>query len=123
MTPELLLLLTGSAVAGAVWRRVLGGWNHFYRPYVVTSGLLLTWPLFQVLPPLWAVAGGFACVGFWTISHRVDHDLKTLLRYGPFGLGWIVARHLRVRPWTIYGELFAGGSFWGTLTGVCWWFG
>ena len=136
-----ILAILITALAGALWRRLLGRWdwpmlwacNTFLwgpgdngehaprRSYIMATGALLTWPLWLVLPPLYAVIGGGLCLLFWAPGHQMEDDKKMLLRYGPFAVGWIVARHLKIVPWTVVGELVAGFLFWGTVTALCAW--
>ncbi|CAB4176678.1 hypothetical protein UFOVP1672_32 [uncultured Caudovirales phage] len=115
-----MIAVIASAIAGGVWRRILGGWLGMRRSYVVASGSLLTWPLWFVLPPLPALLASVACVAFWTPGHEMTNDKAMWLRYGPFAVGWIVARHLKITPWTEVGEIVAGSLFWGSLAALCW---
>ena len=113
-----LVILT--AILGGLWRRILGGWFKLPRSYIVCAGIVLAWPLGLVLPPLYAIILGVACVAFWTPGHDMTNDKAMWLRYGPFAVGWIVARHLKITPWTEVGEIVAGSLFWGSLAALCW---
>ena len=121
MSAMIALAIFANAIAGGIWRRVLGGWGGYRRSFIFACGVLLTWPLWLVLPPLYAVIGGGLCLLFWAPGHQMEDDKKMLLRYGPFAVGWIVARHLKIVPWTVVGELVAGFLFWGTVTALCAW--
>jgi hypothetical protein len=110
-----------SAVTGGIWRRVLGGWGGYRRSFIFVCGALLTWPLWLVLPPLYAVVAGGLCLLFWAPGHQMEDDRAMWLRYGPFAVGWIAARHLKIVAWTVVGELVAGFLFWGTVTAISLW--
>jgi len=116
----MIALVIATAIIGGVWRRILGGWFALRRPYIVPAGILLTWPLWLILPPLYAILLGAVCVAFWTPGHDMTNDKAMWLRYGPFAVGWIVARHLNVPRWTEVGEVTAGALFWGALAALCW---
>jgi hypothetical protein len=51
----------------------------------------------------------------------MTNDRAMWLRYGPFAVGWIVARHLGVVSWTVVGELVAGFLFWGAVAAISLW--
>ena len=121
MSAMIALAILGTALAGGLWRRWLGGWGNHSRSMIFACGAILTWPLWFVLPPLYAVIGGGLCLLFWAPGHQMTDDKAMWLRYGPFAVGWIVARHLKVVPWTVVGELVAGFLFWGTVTALCAW--
>ena len=107
--------ILATAILGALWRRVLGGWGGLRRSWIFVAGLPLAWPLFMILPPFPALILASACLAFWAPGHEMTDDRKMLLRYGPFAVGWIVARHLKLTDWTSVGELTAGFLFWGAL--------
>lgn len=138
MITALLTIL--NTVVGALWRRWLGGWRPFGwdawggRLLKHTLMAVLSWPLFLVLP-WW---GALAAIGGAFVFMNVRHDnggpgWRPLWRYGPFGIGYMVARkyidrlpwtgkeRALVEPWcwTCYGELWLGGTFFGTLALIC----
>ena len=115
------LAILANAIAGALWRRVLGGWGNYRRSFIFACGALLTWPLWLVLPWFIALPVSALCLLFWAPGHQMTDDRAMRLRYGPFAVGWIVARHLGVVPWTVVGELAAGFLFWGTVAAISLW--
>jgi hypothetical protein len=68
-----------------------------------------------------ALAASALCLLFWAPGHDMTNDRAMWLRYGPFAVGWIVARHLGVVPWTVVGELVAGFLFWGAVAAISVW--
>ena len=116
----IVLLCLAFFVAGALWRRWLGGWMGGRRWWRFAALPVLLWPLFLALP--WWVAltasAGIAC--FFADDHKVD-GWGAVRRYGPFGIGYPLAfrfwRSAWNRPpivdgWTAVGELVLGGTFW-----------
>lgn len=118
MTAIIALAILANAIAGGIWRRVLGGWGGYRRSFIFVCGAVLTWPLWLVLPPSYAIICGTLCLLFWAPGHQMTDDRAMWLRYGPFAVGWIVARHLGVVSWTVVGELVAGFLFWGTVAAI-----
>jgi len=124
----LALAIVVNALLTAVWRRLLGGWtwplawavntplwglddkgeHRPRRSLLMAIGVLQTWPLWLVLPALPALLASAAVMVFWSLGHEMTNDRAMWLRYGPFAVGWIAARHLGVTAWTETGELTAG---------------
>ena len=119
-----LAVILGNAIAGGIWRRVLGGWLSLRRSYIVAAGALLTWPLWMALPPLYALLGSGLCILFFVMGHQFDSTPALLKRYGPFGIGWIGAKYLHDKNvagfecWSCWGEVVCGGLFWGAIAAL-----
>lgn len=85
-----------AAVLGGLWRRWFGGWPTEGRRWVQLS---LGASLGAVLAlgagaPWWAAVLSAAAVAFWVPGHRLmEWRLgQWLLRYGPLGIYWWLAR-------------------------------
>jgi hypothetical protein len=128
------------AVLGGLWRRAFGGWLGLPRwaTYVLMAPLTLPFWLAMPWDALWpyeALAGVAviaACLLFFVVSlypgGRYDDDREVLLKYGPFGIGYVLARRHWpdewrlggfVDGWSSVGELSLGASFWGVF-GILW---
>lgn len=119
----MIAAIVSNAILGAIWRRWLGTASTGPRSVKFLVGALLTWPLWLVLPPLYAVIGGALCLLFWADGHEVDKP-SVWLRYGPFALPYVLARkywpdnwkHGRwLDGWMAAGEYGIGFLFWGSV--------
>lgn len=119
-------LVVFNAIGGAIWRRCLGGWLGFRRPYIMAAGALLAWPLWLSFSPIIAAPATALLLVFWSLGHRCDH-WTVWLRYGPAAVGYWAA--LRWWPaswrvggfidgWMSVGELVAGAMVWGAVAAV-----
>lgn len=127
----IVLAVLLNAVLGALWRRWVGGWRPFGweapfgRALKHAAMIALTWPLWITLP--WAVAGLLTAALFAWFHVRHDNGgpgWRPVYRYGPFGLGYVIARNfvndlpctgqeralIEPRCWTCIGELWLGGT-------------
>lgn len=133
------LILTW-AILGGLWRRVLGGWSCLPRSVCYALMAPLTLPIWLALPwGIWwpyclmvGLAATGACLMFFVVSFypggKFVDDRDVLLKYGPFGLGYVWAhRHWR-DEWNLggfidggnaVGEILLGASFWG-CAGLLW---
>jgi hypothetical protein len=127
------LAIIANAVAGSVWRRILGGYLGLRRSYIVAAGCLLAWPLWLALPWPYAMAGTAALMVYWTMGHHVE-SRWTWLRYlglpavgymlimprwraewvwrGPHAGAWFIDGGMAV------GELWAGAVVWCAVAAV-----
>lgn len=127
------------AVIGGIWRRMLGGWAGLPRSVCYGLSTPLSIPVFFTVLPLgvwWASAAFLSAVAlsliFFVVSlypgGRYDNTREVLLKYGPFGLGYVMAR--RYIPsewapndffdgWASVGEVFLGASFYACV-GLFW---
>lgn len=106
-----------NAIAGGAWRRILGGWLKQRRSYVMTSGALLGWPFWLVLPWWGAILATGACLVFWSEGHRFD-KWTIVLRYPLVGVIYPILERAGVRDWTAWAEVVIGAAFWGAVAGV-----
>ncbi len=129
------------AVLGGLWRRVFGGYTGLPRSicYAMMAPLMAPVVIFlaQTTWPLWiaclaAIAVTAACLLFFVVSlypgGKFVDDRDVLLKYGPFGLGYVAAHRLWRDEWNTgslidgsnsVGEILLGASFWGSV-GVLW---
>lgn len=128
------------AVLGGLWRRVFGGWSGLPRSICYVLMLPLTLPIWLSLPwgaywPYSVIAG--VCFTalillFFVVSLYPDgkftDDRDVLLKYGPFGIGYVLAHRFWRNEWNrggfidgsnAVGEIFLGASFWGCV-GFLW---
>ncbi len=140
MTAILILLWGG---LGGLWRRAFGGWLGLPRSICYALMAPLTLPIWLAMPwgvmwPYSALAGvaftALALLFFVSSCYpggRYDSTRDVLLKYGPFGLGYVWARKY-IAPewspngffdgWASVGEVFLGASFWLTVAvvGLLW---
>lgn len=111
-------------VAGALWRRWLGGWLGGERWWRFAAMPLLAWPLWLTLPWWAALVATGLCGLFFAIGHTVETPWK---RYGPFGVAYWLPMKLWRAEWNrpplidggiAVGELLLGGLFWGAVACV-----
>ena len=136
----IITLLITWAVLGGLWRRVFGGWTGLPRSICYALLVPLTTPIWMAMPwGIWwpyclmaGLAATGACllffvVGFYPGGKFVD-DRDVLLRYGPFGLGYVWAHRFWRDEWNTgsfldgsnsVGEILLGASFWGCI-GLLW---
>lgn len=128
------------AVLGGLWRRILGGWTGLPRSICYALMALLTLPIWLALPwgiwwPYCALAAlvvTAACLLFFAVSlypgGKFTDDRAVLLKYGPFGLGYVWAHRYWRDEWNrggfidgsnAVGEILLGASFWGSV-GILW---
>lgn len=103
----MLFLLLSNAVAGGVWRRVLGGWLNLRRSYIVAAGVLLSWPLYLVFPWYWALLGTGLLALFWTNGHRFD-KWTIVLRYPIVGGIYLIGKKYWPERYTEVAEVVIG---------------
>jgi hypothetical protein len=128
------------AVLGGLWRRVFGGYTGLPRSICYALMAPLTLPIWLAAPwGIWwpyAVMIGVSCtalcllffvVSFYPGGKFVD-DRDVLLKYGPFGLGYVLAHRFWRDEWNTgslidgsnsVGEILLGASFWGSV-GILW---
>ncbi len=138
MTAAALIVLW--AVLGGLWRRVFGGYTGLPRSICYALMAPLTLPIWLAAPwGIWwpyAVMIGVSCtalcllffvVSFYPGGKFVD-DRDVLLKYGPFGLGYVLAHRFWRDEWNTgslidgsnsVGEILLGASFWGSV-GILW---
>jgi hypothetical protein len=135
------LLIVSWSILGGLWRRMFGGWLGLPRSICYTLMVPLTLPVWLALPwgvmwPYSALAGvAFTALAllFFVVScypgGRYDNTRDVLLKYGPFGIGYVWAKKYIPSEWgpnsffdgwASVGEVFLGASFWGCV-GVVWW--
>jgi hypothetical protein len=129
------------AIAGGLWRRMFGGWTGASRVACYSAMIPLCAPAHMlihqqgwVLP--WAVLAALAvtaaCLLFFVVSFypggKFVDDRDVLLKYGPFGLGYVWAHRYWRDEWNrggfidgsnAVGEILLGASFWGSV-GLLW---
>lgn len=105
------------AVAGGIWRRVLGGWFSLRRSYIVAAGALLGWPFWIAFPPLPALAATVAMLVFFTMGHRFD-KWTIVLRYPLIGAIYPISRFFWASRYTEISEVVIGAAFWGAVATV-----
>jgi hypothetical protein len=127
-------------VLGGLWRRVLGGYTGLPRSICYALMAPLTLPIWLALPwGIWwpyavmiGVSCTAACLLFFVVSFypggKFTDDRDVMLKYGPFGLGYILAHRFWRDEWNsgdfidgsnAVGEILLGASFWGSV-GVLW---
>lgn len=115
-----------NAILGALWRRWLGLGGSGPRWLKMVLGALLTWPLWLALPWWQAAIGTAFCLVYFADGHKVDH-WTVWLRYGPFAIGYVLARKYWPDRWTYgrwfdgwmaVGEYVLGGLFWGFVASL-----
>lgn len=138
MTAAALIVLW--AVLGGLWRRILGGWTGLPRSICYAMMAPLTLPIWLALP--WGIWWPYCamsvvpitglCLLFFVVSlypgGKFTDDRDVMLKYGPFGLGYVLAHRLWRDEWNTgglidgsnsVGEILLGASFWGSV-GVLW---
>jgi hypothetical protein len=135
MTAAALIALW--TVLGGCWRRILGGWLGLPRSicYALMAPLMAPVVIFlaQTTWPLWvaclaAIVVTTACLLFFVVSFypggKFTDDRDVLLKYGPFGLGYVLAHRFWRDEWNTgslidgsnsVGEILLGASFWGSV--------
>jgi hypothetical protein len=113
----ILLAILANAILGGIWRRILGGWFSLRRSYIVAAGVLLTWPVWLVLPWFWAAPTTGAIMLFWTMGHRFD-KWTIILRYPLVGVIYPITEKLWPTRYTEISEFFIGGAVWGAVATV-----
>jgi hypothetical protein len=109
------LAVIANAILGGLWRRVLGGWFAQRRSYVMAVGVLLTWPLWVVLPWEWAAALAAAVMMFWAEGHQFD-KWTIILRYPLIGVIYPIGKRFWPAHYTSVGEIVIGAFLWGLLS-------
>lgn len=138
MTAAALIALW--AVLGGLWRRVFGGYTGLPRSICYALMAPLTLPIWLALPwGIWwpycamsAVPITGLCLLFFVVSlypgGKFTDDRDVLLKYGPFGLGYVWAHRYWRDEWNrggfidgsnAVGEILLGSSFWGSV-GLLW---
>lgn len=129
------------AVSGGLWRRMFGGWGGKSRVHCYAAMIPLMLPVHMLiikqgwaLP--WAVLAMLTatalCLLFFVVSlypgGKFTDDRDVMLKYGPFGIGYVLAHRLWRDEWNTgsfidgsnaVGEIFLGASFWGCV-GLLW---
>lgn len=126
-------------ILGGLWRRILGGWIGLPRSICYALMVPLTLPFF-LLPERWGILPDLAlgvvftaaCLLFFVVSlypgGKFTDDRDVLLKYGPFGLGYVMAHRFWRDEWNAggfidgsnaVGEILLGASFWGSV-GLLW---
>lgn len=122
-------------VLGGLWRRAFGGWLGLPRSicYALMAPLMAPVVIFlaQTTWPLWvaclaSIVVTAACLLFFVVSlypgGKFVDDRDVLLKYGPFGLGYVLAHRYWRDEWNTgdlidgsnsVGEILLGASFWG----------
>ena len=128
------------AILGGLWRRMFGGWTGL--PRSICYGLMfpLTLPIWMTLP--WGVMWPYCviigltvtslCLLFFVVSlypgGKFTDDRDVILKYGPFGIGYVLAHRFWRDEWNrggfvdgsnAVGEILLGASFWGCV-GLLW---
>lgn len=137
MTAILILLW---AILGGLWRRILGGWLGLPRSICYALSAPLALPIWMAMPwdhmwpyqALGAVVATVAVLMFFVVSlypgGRFDSAREVLLKYGPFGIGYVAARRWWpdrwraggfIDGWSSVGEVFLGASFYACI-GLLW---
>ena len=106
------------AIAGGIWRRVLGGWLALRRSAIVAAGAALTIPAWLTLP-WWeaAVLCGLLAL-YFLMGHRFDR-WSIVLRYPLVGATYPIFRALGVRDWTAVAEVAIGAAGWAVFAAWC----
>ena len=131
------------AVLGGLWRRVFGGWSGLPRSICYALMAPLTLPIWlmgnwsgSTLNAAFAVGGSVllsvACLMFFVVSFypggKFVDDRDVMLKYGPFGIGYVLAHRFWRDEWNTgsfldgsnsVGEILLGASFWGCI-GLLW---
>lgn len=138
MTAAALIALW--TVLGGLWRRVLGGYTGLPRSICYALMAPLTLPIWLAAP--WGIWWPYAvmigvsrtalCLLFFVVSFypggKFTDDRDVLLKYGPFGLGYVWAHRYWRDEWNrgdfidgsnAVGEILLGASFWGSV-GLLW---
>ncbi len=139
MTAAALIALW--AVIGGLWRRMFGGWTGLPRSICYALMVPLTLPAWLIMP--WSAAWWPYSVGagllltlsslaFFVVSlypgGEFTNDRDVMLKYGPFGIGYVLAHRFWRDEWNrggfidgsnAVGEIFLGASFWGCV-GLHW---
>ncbi len=136
MTAALVILW---AILGGLWRRMFGGWTGLPRSVCYALMVPLTLP-FWLLPErhgllidsalglVFTVGALLFFVGSLYPGGKFTDDRDVLLKYGPFGLGYVLAHRFWRDEWNrggfidgsnAVGEIFLGASFWGCV-GLLW---
>jgi hypothetical protein len=128
------------AVLGGLWRRVFGGYTGLPRSICYALMAPLTLPIWLAAPwGIWwpyavmiGVSCTAACLLFFVVSlypgGKFVDDRDVMLKYGPFGLGYVAAHRWWRNEWNTgdlidgsnsVGEILLGASFWGSV-GILW---
>ncbi|CUW40261.1 protein of unknown function [Magnetospirillum sp. XM-1] len=99
------------AVLGGLWRRMFGGWTGLPRSICYALMAPLTLPIWLALPwgvywPYSVIAGigsTALCLLFFVVSlypgGKFTDDRDVLLKYGPFGIGYVLAHRFWRDEW------------------------
>ena len=135
----ILLILWG--IAGGLWRRMFGGWLSLPRGSVCYPlSFLLSAPLgillFKSLSWYFAlpatIASATLVLLFFVVSFypggKFTNDRDVMLRYGPFGIGYVLAHKYWQDKWNTgsfidgsnaVGEISLGSLFF-SVVGIAW---
>ena len=139
MTAVILMALW--TALGGLWRRIFGGWTGASRVscyaamvplmmpghmLIIRQGWALPWAVLAIL------AATALCLLFFVASlypgGKFTDDRDVMLKYGPFGIGYVLAHRFWRDEWNrggfidgsnAVGEIFLGASFWGCV-GILW---
>lgn len=130
---EAAALIAAWTVLGALWRRWFGmaqhGWLFGHRAARLALLTALTAPAALWLP-LWAWPLALAGSILFFNRHQRTDGWWGLLYYGPYGAGWGIAQTWIGNAWNTglwidgpmaLGELWLGGTFWGSLMALLLW--
>ena len=73
MTAIIAIAVLANAIVGGIWRRVLGGGGGYRRSFIFACGVLLTWPLWLVLPWFFALPASALCLLFLAPGHDMTN--------------------------------------------------
>jgi hypothetical protein len=128
------------AVLGGLWRRVFGGYTGLPRSVCYALMVPLSLPIWLAMPMppggayhfVASMLSTILCLLFFVVSlypgGKFTDDRDVLLKYGPFGLGYVWAHRYWRDEWNrggfidgsnAVGEILLGASFWGSV-GLLW---
>ena len=106
------------AIAGGIWRRILGGWLALRRSYIVAFGAGLTIPAWLTLP-WWQAAIACALLAlFFLMGHRFDKG-SVIFRYPFIGAIYRVGERYWPNHYTSVAEVAIGAVGWGVFAAWC----
>lgn len=136
------LAIIAIAISGGLWRRVDGGWLGLPRSICFALGAVLVMiPSISAaysLCPHWSgaitlgvLASALVMLFFVMSLHPGPSftNMEVFKKYGPFGLGYWLARLYWPESWRVggfidgpyaVGEIFLGTSVYGALAAACW---
>lgn len=99
-------VVIGYAIAGAFWRRWMGGWVGGPRWWRILALPVLCLPYAILDPMAFAIVAPWLIV-YWAPGHNWTHLGSLIARYGPVGLCYTLAQRFWPQSWR-FGSLIDG---------------